>query len=187
VGGYFRKIGADSHGDAVYGRTERSATRYRTDPRSFQENLAHYSRLREGSIDGRPLTYSELGPRLPLFREKKLTLHPNPESRVSVRFSDHDDYVERLYVGRALAAQSCRLEIVLRDMGGREVARTDATLTKTGQRLSVSAGPAQASHLDLQVTCAEPNTRVELADVRVLGQSRELAAYVRRLLPFPAP
>lgn len=187
IGGYFKKIGADSHGDAVYSRTERSSSRYRTDPRSFQENLAHYSRLREGAINGRPHAHAALGPRLPCFREKKITLHPKPESSLSVRFADHDEYVERLYIDRAAASQACHLEIALKDVHGREVARTEAALSRTVQRFDVSAGPAQASRLDLRVTCAEPNARVDIADVRVLGQSRELGAYVRRMLPFPAP
>jgi hypothetical protein len=78
--------------------------------------------------------------------------------------------------------------VVLRDGVGREVARDERTLPAGGSTAVTRAFPdgVRASGLELTFRSIDGRpTRTVLHDLRVQGQSPELAAYVAQL-PFPA-
>ncbi len=186
IGGYYELIESVGDTDAIYRRSGRDAAVYKQDPSAFTENLAHVARLRSASLGGKSVAYRDIPPRFPFLRQRSGRLTAAGRGLFEVRFADADVGVSELFVNAVSADAPVTLTF--------ELASSDGTVRFTTAREVGPGAPGQMSvavppgtrAAALRVTQSGTNPlSVELDDLRVLGQSRELAAYIRSRLTFP--
>ena len=185
--GAFSRVPDESlHDNVIYQRTGKPEDRFARDPSSFAENVAHYSRVLSGAIDGHALGASDLGPELPFLREVALARHFTRSLTFDVTFGAADELVTDLYMGNVSARTPAKLVISLSNAGGQSVYSKEFALTDAGARvLEPLPVGTRASALSIAVEAPGDN-ELRLTDLRVQGQTSELHAYVRRNLRFPA-
>lgn len=183
-GGYYRlRAVTDDRENAIYERTPRPAARYQVDPTLFTENLAHVSRLRDVAVNGNPIARTAFLPELPFLREAHGTVIAADRYTLDVRFSAADVPVREIYIDTIHLSRAATLRLSLVSAAGGEVWWRDWALPAGYRRLQepVEGGAASGFSIAFE-TAPETRARVILQDVRVMGQSPELAAFVRREL-----
>jgi hypothetical protein len=184
--GFFTRVAPEaSSTDAIYRRTAKPAGEYRRDPSLFTENLAHSTRLTHASIDSVVVDPREFGRRLPFLQEQSLTRTVSRTSEILLRLGDHDADVSALYIGRVSCRTPCTVTLRLTDETGRETLRRAVEIpARDASIMERFETPARARTAWIEITTPAED-RVTLTDLRVEGQSRALADYVRRSLRFP--
>jgi hypothetical protein len=184
-GHYIERL-VDRHAEAaVYTRTAAPLTPFQTTPHVFLQNLAHPSRL-VSAFDGRVVPRDQYLSRLPFLADGRLERSFSGRVSFALVFAASDEPVFEVDLRRVWSRTDAVMTITLRGARGALVHREERALT-AGQPAAVSlAWPEgrRAAELSLQFESRNGPTRVHLRDLRVQGQSAELAAYVRQL-PFP--
>jgi hypothetical protein len=176
--------------NAVYKRTTKSIQRFKQEPTWFLENLAHVSHVMQAKVNGRTLDPDAEGPALPYLREQTARFTVRGAYRAEVQIADRDRPIREIHVNELWASQPVTVGITLRSADGDTVFREEFDLEsrQLGDYRAALPDGSQAASFALEIT-APPgeDTRVRVGDVRVQGQSPELAAYLERVLQFPAP
>jgi hypothetical protein len=185
--GAFERVDAGPlFANVIYRRTDKRVDTFAHDPQAFTENVAHGSRVLRAVIDQRRLTATEAGPHLPFLRELGLAAPFTDWRTYDVAFAQHDEAVATIYVRAVSSRVPGTLTIALRNEAGAEVYRTEQAIgphnLEVLEALPVGTRAAWVS-LDIRAPGAGEFT---LEDVRVVGQSDALGAYVRQRLPFPS-
>jgi hypothetical protein len=185
-GHYVERL-VDRHADAaVYVRTAAPHTAFQT-PQVFLENLAHPSRLLR-AFDGGVVPPEQHLSRLPFLAEGRLDRSFSGAVTYDLVFAASDLPVFELDVAGVWARTDVLMTLTLRGVGGVVVHREERALTGGRPTAVAVAWPEgrRAAWLTLQLESRGGGpTRVMLRDLRVQGQSPELAAFVRQQL-FPS-
>jgi hypothetical protein len=187
LGGYYTLAQRVGDTDTIYARTSRDASEYRRDPRLFAENLAHVANLSAAAIDGQPVPVAQIPQMFPFLREGLSPLRFTGTSTFDVQFGDADLDVSELDVRVATSAEPVTLTLELQSVSGDVRYATRLELERNVPRALIERMPETVRAARLHVTASGPprRTAVWLQDVRVLGQTPELAAYIRTALHFP--
>lgn len=186
--GHFRLVRTDASGhNAVYQRTEKSAAPYRRHPRLFTENLAHTSRLLEGTIEEDVLTPADFATRFAFLAEESAEFDFTSVMQMHLDFAAEDEDVSQMYIGGIKASAPSTIIVSLFGEAGRLVARKQVAIGPNVRRVLEAFDPGvRARGLSIRFTTAEGAARVTIADMRLLGQSAALRDYVRENLRFAA-
>ena len=173
--------------NVLYRRTDKPMERFGRDPIAFTENVAHYSHVIAAAIDGHPLADAEIGPRMPFVRELGWAQDYGGSLSIDLTFAKTPVDVTELYLEGASSSSPATLAITLGDGSRRAVYRSELPVGPTERPvlLSLPAG-TRAVSLSLALHATE-RARATLTDLRLQGQTPELAAFVRRTLRFPSP
>jgi hypothetical protein len=187
-GHYVERL-VDPHAEAaVYVRTPAPLIEFRSTPRVFLENLVHPSRLVR-AFDGTSVPRDAYLARLPFLADGRLDRSFSGRATYDLVFAAVDEPVFELDVRGVWARTDVVMTLTLRNANGALVHREERLLiggVPSAVALSWPGGqPAAELSLVLESRTGGP-TRVLLHDLRVQGQSPELAGYVRQL-PFPPP
>jgi hypothetical protein len=184
--GLFARVAPEaSRSDAIYRRTVKPVDPYRRDPAVFTENVAHITHVTRASIDGVVVDPREFGRRLPFLQEQSLTQTVSRASEILLRLGDHDVDVSALYIGRVSCRTPCTVTLRLADEAGRETLRRAIEIpARDASIMERLEAPVRARTAWIEITTPSED-RVTVTDLRVEGQSRALADYVRRTLRFP--
>ncbi|HWK08602.1 MAG TPA: hypothetical protein VNR64_01030, partial [Vicinamibacterales bacterium] len=126
LGGYYALRSVDASGEnAIYLRTDKPADDYQRDPSLFQENLAHISRIQRADVDGLVLPDERIGPSFPFLRWQTGSVPVHGTSRITLRFSAHDEDVATLYAGALSASSPVTVAFSVFDESGRRVATAE--------------------------------------------------------------
>lgn len=187
MGGYYTLLEAVGDSDVIYRRTDRDASEYKREPRLFTENLAHVARARAAVQDGAAVPYDDIPSRFPFLRGAEGRIGFSGQASFDVRFAETDLDVSEIAINQARATDAASVALELLSASGdvRAAARLDLERQSPRPlRLRLPEGTRGAA---LRVRIAGPGRRTSLFldDLRVLGQTPELAAYIRRWLRFP--
>jgi len=186
---YYELVATDSMGqNSIYVRTRRDAEAYRTDPRTFVENLAHVSHLRHASLDGRSVAPHEYTERFPFLMTGAGDVTFTGQLALALVFSGTDENVTKITVDDVLCDQQVTADISFFTRNDVRVRRLQLPLSTRPSRLVDQQVDISASRVTID-WAGPPDvlTTCRISDLRVVGQSRVLADYVTRMLSFPAP
>ena len=189
MGGYYRLVARDPHGnDVVYARTERDASEFRNDPRLFFENLAHPAYVETVTVNNQPIQPDEVATTLPFLRESNGSVVADAAYDLDVRFAHEDVDVSELDISEIHSNyQPVIVSLELLSASGVSLERVTLTL-ETGETRSYMkrlAAPVKAARLVMRIaSTTRARTRVSITDLRVQGQTPELARYIRETLKF---
>jgi hypothetical protein len=191
LGGYFELEARDERGDnLLYRRTTLPADTFRTDPRSFLEDLAHVSYVRSASVDGTSIGPGSMLAALPWLGNGTGYVHFKGHSQQAALFGVLDEEVYQVTVEGLTADARARFDLVLMSADGCEVAHeTRELVAGVTERFSIDLPPgARASRLEIDFTAADParDVTARLTDIRVLGQRQPLRQFIDARLRFPA-
>lgn len=191
LGGFYEYVTADGMNEnAIYRRTCKDASRYASDPRAFVENLAHVADIRHASVNGTAIPPSQYLRTFPFFAGKAGRIELAGSYVADVMFADRDEDVGEITAELMRCDQRTEMHLALFDRARRQVYRTRVELEPGAIRRVSSELPPGARASSFMVELSAPavsSPRCLIADMRVLGQSRKLAAYIARRLTFPAP
>ncbi len=186
IGGYYELIETVGDTDAIYRRSGRDAAVYKQDPSAFTENLAHVTRLRSASLGGKAIAYRDIPQRFPFLRRRSGRVTAAGSALFAVRFADADVGVSELFVNAVSAPAPVTLTFELTSADG-TVRFTIARQVGPGAsgQMFVPVPPGTRAEALRVTQSGTTSVKVEFDDLRVLGQSPELAAYIRSRLTFP--
>lgn len=151
------------------------------DPRLYLENLVHISHLRRVSINERVLPASEYRSALRYLYGQPTRLMFDGRYVADFTFSDADDDVYELYVGRIRSGSAASVVVVLRNGAGRAVHRDSfevAAREWRDYRVNLRDG-MKAATLSIAITPhSEGAQAVDIDDVRVQGQTAVLKRFL---------
>ena len=182
LGGHYRLIDAVPAGGMYVHDADNGD--YRSNIRLFTENLAHAASVDAVVENGRSIPVDERTARFGFLKQEYGSLMFTGAEQLDVVFGDRDEDVSHLYVDRLVADQPVVLTLQLRSVSGSVQFETKTELQpgipqRIDQQLPYTA--ASASLTLLMRGPANP-TQVFLQDLRVLGQSKQLLAFVRHRL-----
>ncbi len=187
LAGHYTLLGVDRSGlKAVYRPTDRSVDEYRRSPDSFLINLAHVSYVQRATAGTRLLTDSRINPELPFLRGLEW-LHPvNGNYGWTVALSDSTAIAQYLYIGAVRSDRPGVLHVTLRAPDGRSVLRDDVAVdSRYRMWFKPLSPPAAVKEVELDLQMNDPERqRFYLADVRLMGQTPELRAFVSSQVRF---
>jgi hypothetical protein len=186
LGGHYRLLFvASDETQAAYVRTDLSTEAFRRESRRYLENFAHPSHVAYASIDGTPLPPSAYAEMLPYLYQSIKGVIVTRSVSVDLKLSTRGAPIYGVYLGHVEADRRVTLEISLWAADGRRTYLRTLDLTP-GRPQSLQdelEGPVDASRVTLRFAGPPGETaRVRIYDLRVQGQSPELAAYVSRFL-----
>ena len=188
LAGRYRLLFVDAvRQNAVYIRTDRSVGEFRTEPRRFLENLAHVSHLKTASVNGVPVDPTSFMRAFPWLREGDARFTVGASHVVELEFSSEDISAYEFHIDAIASSRPVRVSVMLRSHDGRVGYRTSFDLrageVRDFREYLREAVTASRLTLEFAATASDP-ARVLLSDVRLQGQTRALAAYVRETLRF---
>jgi hypothetical protein len=190
-GGYYRFAFQDSaRRNVVYARSSLSVDAFKTDPRRFLENLAHVTHIRRASLNGTAVPKGSISATFPWLLERRGRVAVVRQYSADLVFADEDESVYQVFVNQLGTSAAVTVTITLIDGAGRSVYRQAWPLEpRDPRRLHVELpAPVAARRMRLDATThTDEPVRLSLDDLRVQGQTRALAEYVRSTLRFPAP
>jgi len=186
MGGYYTLVDTIEGSEAIYRRTERDASEYKREPRLFTENLAHAANVRQASLDGQPVPYRDIPHSFDFLEGSTKLIGFTSQYTLDVQFGDTDLDVSEVAVSEAQATDPVSVIFELQSATGevRHATRLDLTPKVTRQLLVRLPEPVRASRLHVTVLGPPVRTTVSFSDVRILGQTPKLSAYIRRTLTF---
>jgi hypothetical protein len=186
LGDRFSRVAVDASGDnVIYRRSIPSTDAFRHDPALFEENLVHFSRLREAVVDGRPVAADRLGPDLPFLRELASARTFTGAMEIDLEFATHDEDVHGLFIGEVSSEIPASILLTLRDEGGRETLKQSYSVQPGRNSINARFPPGiRAARLVLKITVAAGQDRIVLGDLRLQGQSAALREYIGKRLVF---
>lgn len=189
MGGYYRLLARDPEdNDVVYARTGRDASEYKRDPRLFFENLAHTAYLETAIVNNKPVASEEITSTLAFLRESTGSVIADPSYDLDIRFAREDVDVSELDINQIQSLhQPVTVSLELLSASG--VSRDRATLTlETGETRGYAkrlSSTVKAARLVMRIaTTTRTRSRVSITDLRVQGQTPQLARYIRETLKF---
>lgn len=188
MGGYYTLVEAIGSIEALYRRTEQDASEYKREPRLFTENLAHVANVRRASLDGEAVPYLEIPQSFDFLRQATGQIGFTSQYTFDVQFGDTELDTSALAVSDALATDPVTLTFELQSATGevRYATRLDLEANVPRQLHVRLPGTIRASRLHVTIAGPPVRTHVRLDDVRVLGQTPELSAYIEKTLTFVA-
>jgi hypothetical protein len=181
--GYYERAEAAGSFDTVYRRTARPTTDFRRDPTLFTENLAHTSRIRAASFYGQPV--DDIGEAFPFLRGGLGRVVADSSTSFDVTFSPEDQEVSSIGWTLLTANVQASVRFELLSAKGEVVAAFVQPLEKNRPMAFNHRLEAPVPAAELRVTTsASQRASVWFDDLRVMGQTRELAAYIRQNLRF---
>jgi hypothetical protein len=181
LGGFYQLIAATGPA-GLFARTPLDGSAYRSDVRLFTENLAHPANAEAVQRDGHTLDPAEIRREYAfLFQESGAIAQ---DGVIEVVMAKHDTAVTGFYVDRVVARQPASLVWQLvSESGAVLLERRVQLLPDIPQRLMEALPYTVAStRFRLAVTGTSDAAPLAISDLRVLGQSRELQAFVRQHL-----
>jgi hypothetical protein len=186
--GHYGLVVGDRRGQAAVFRRVSPAPEFQTNPATFLENLATPSRIVR-AFDGSDVPAGERLTRLAFLADGALDRQFSGSVSYDVVFARSDLPIYELDLEGAWSRTDVAMAIALDDTAGHAVVREERVLAadqSTHLTLSWPEG-IRAAELVLKLENTKPGgTRVILHDLRVQGQSPELAAYVAKLRFPPA-
>jgi len=191
LGDAYRVVFRDeSRRNVVYQRTTPENEPFRVDARDFAENLAHVTHVTRAAVNGGVLPRSRLTTALRYLREGTDRIEATHGYTADVTFGDEDELVFALYVDELRANHPVTVALALFDGTGDTVRHTRIELAG-GERRRIYerlADTVRARRLRVDITNSGTEAAtLTVSDIRVMGQSRRLAAFVARTLRFPPP
>lgn len=190
-GGYYRFAFEDkARRNVVYIRGSQSVAPFKNDPRQFLENLAHVTHITRASINGTAVAQHSINGAFPWLRERIGHGVIAGQYSAEVTFANEDQPVYQVHVNLLSATAAVTVTITLVDAAGRSVYRQDFALEPGDAQRFHAVLPAAvgARRMRVEVTAhTSEAARFSLGDLRVQGQTRALADYIRSSLRFPAP
>ncbi len=182
LGGHYRYIDGTTAG-GMYVR-DADISEYQSNVRLFTENLAHIANVGAVVENGRPIPPEERAARFGFLRQEGGSLVFTGDERLDVVFGDRDQDVSHLYIDRMVSDRPVTLTIQLGSVSGIvEFERRAELKPGIAQRIDEQLPyTAAAAHLTLSLSGPPSPTHVELDDMRVLGQSKQLLTYLQRHL-----
>jgi len=188
-GGYYALVGLDpERQNAIYGRTEKRADEYRTDPRSFSENVAHVSYVKRAAVDGAVIPPSDYPARLKFLEDQTTRLVFTGSIDIAVDFALTDESVREVTAESIGVNQPATLKIRLLTKEGRLVHEAAFQLEPNRPIEVESRLPSgtRASSMRIEISSIG-EAHAWLDAVRVQGQTPALEGYINQRLRFPAP
>jgi hypothetical protein len=191
LGGHFELAARDERGDnMLYRRTTMPADSFRTDPRSFLEDLAHVSYVRSATVDATPIAPSRMLSALPWLGNGTGYVRFKGHSQQVAVFGVLDEDVYHVTVEGLTADAPSHFDLVLKSADGCVVAQESRDLLAgVTDRFSIDLPPgARASRLEIEFRATDSSREVtaRLTDIRVLGQRQPLRQFINARLHFPA-
>ncbi len=190
LAGRYQLTLVDSAGENVlYERTAIAAAPFQHDPKEFLENLAHTSRIRHAWLDGAAVPAAEWTSRLAFLAGQSTTVAFPQRRQITVQFGHPRQLMDRLDLNDIWSRAPVLVELKLEDETHHVLYRERFRIEGQARRdVHVPfAPPIAATRLVIDlVNLADQEARVRLFDMRVQGQTSELAAHVRTLA-FPPP
>src|SRR6185503_15834746 len=164
--GYYALVEGNGS-EAIYRRTELSASEYNREPRLFTENLAHPANVRRASLDGQPVPYPEIPHRFDFLRQATGWIGFTGRYTFDVQFGDTELDISELAVGDADATGPASLIFELQAATGDVQFATQLDLEASVPRQVFIRFPATSRASRLHVTMVSPpvQTNVRLHDV----------------------
>ncbi len=188
--GRYRAVTTDGIDEnVVYARTSETVEPFKTDGHRFLENLAHVSRLRSAYVNGTRVRRRDFTKALPFFYDGAVERRGNGAYELMVVFTERDLDVYELHINHIWSALPAVVRVGLTSATGRTAFDDGFDLAARQGRdyRQYFSSPVRASALALSVSGAPgAANRLRLSDVRVQGQTPELAAYINARLTFPA-
>jgi hypothetical protein len=189
--GYYALVPSDATDDVIYKRTPRDASEYKRNPRLFFENVAHVSYLKSARVNGEPVPPDLVSRTLPFLRQAfgRVTM-AHGRYDLEVQFADADVAVSELDINRidSDARETITLDLQSADGTPRHRAWLEVAAGVPRDFFERFSEPVPANRLLLRIDgTADANASVWLTDVRVQGQTPELARYIRERLSFAPP
>lgn len=178
----------DEGGEVAYARGV-IPDRFRQDPATFLENVAHVSRLIRAEINGRIVPAHLYQHDLPELSEGRQRVTVEANYVQDLMFARTDLPVYELHIDQIHTTTPVNVTMSLRSAGGGTVFRSAVDLASDELRNIYIAMPdgTKAARVTLEIAAlSRAPARVEISDLRVQGQPPELAAYVRRMVRFPS-
>jgi hypothetical protein len=187
-GGYYELVGFDAEQEnAIYRRTAKRADEYQTDPRVFDENVAHVSYVKTANIDGVTIDPADYQRRLMFLEDQQSDFTFTGRLDIVVTFAATDEIVREVTIENAHTTEPSTMKITLWTSDGQVVHEAGFQLQggrPTGVRSPVAPG-TRASRMRIEIS--SPGTaRAWLGYVRVQGQTPALERYIKSRLRFPA-
>jgi len=179
---HYRLMLIDRHAQAVvYKRTAGPVDGFRTNPQLLLENVAHPSHLLRG-YDGGVVARGQFLRRLSFLADGVLDRSFSGRVTYDATFAASDEPVYELDVMAVWARTDVRMAISLLNTKGEVVARDERVVGSRGTNVFHEWPEGiSASQVSLELETVGPApTRVILHDLRVQGQTPELAAYLGR-------
>lgn len=188
LAGHYELNLVDGPGEnAVYSRTSASVERFQTNPNTLLENLAHTSRLRRALWAGSIVPPERYLVDLGFLAGDRTNLAVPARAQALLHFADEDLPVHELHLNDVSVNTPVVVVLSLEGLQGEGRHRTEFRVEANSNRdlhlYFPEPIPASRLTVDLVNLAAQP-ANVRLFDLRVQGQTRALAAYVRAL-PFP--
>jgi hypothetical protein len=185
-GDYYRLARTDAPGDfAVYRRTEKPADAYAGDARTFVENLAHVSYLRNASIDGVQIDRRQYSRQFPFLRDGTANLQFTGGVLMDLQFAARDETVQAISIFEVRTTERAALNVTLLSAAGGIVQKFSVPMD-AGQARSVVLEPsagASASRLIVEFSAGRGVVAwARINDLRVEGQTPALEGYLARHL-----
>jgi hypothetical protein len=146
--------------------------------------------IRRASLNGTAVPRANISAAFPWLLERRGRVAVVRQYSADLVFADEDESIYQVFVNQLGTSAAVTVTITLLDGAGRSVYR-QAWPLEPGEprRLHVELpAPVAARRMRLDATThtGEP-VRLLLDDLRLQGQTRALAEYVRSSLRFPAP
>jgi len=186
----FERVAIDASGaNAIYRRTAKTADRYRRDPDSFTENVAHATRLIQASLDGHVVPSDRYGADLPFLREQSATRPVTGNMSLDLRFARRDERLDSLFVGLVSSRLPATMTVTVFNERGGATARLAIPLPAGDSSVFQPFAPGVSGvAVSVRIDVPPGEDRIAIADLRLLGQSSALRDYLRRLrFSAPAP
>jgi hypothetical protein len=186
MGGYYTLVESIEGSEAIYRRSERDASEYKREPRLFTENLTHPANVRRASLDGQPVPYLDIPNSFDFLRDETDRIEFTSRYTFDVQFGDTERDISELFVSNAHATHPVSLIFELQSATGEEqyATRLDLEPNVSRQLVLRLPGTIRASRLHVMILGPPVRATVQLYDVRVLGQTPELSAYIKKTLKF---
>ena len=166
-----------------------SLDEFRTHQDRFLENLVHVSSVMSVQLNGYAVSPSVLLRECPYLREEEGTLAFTGKFTIDMQFGRTDVPVYELYVDEIRASAPVRMEVVLESTSGPVFRETlDVAAGQPLTWFKPLPAPVQATRAHLIFsTSSRDLVTVGLGDVRVQGQTRELADFIAHHVPQRSP
>ncbi len=187
LGGRYRLVWEDARLlDAVYVRTDVPADAFKS-RESFLENVVHPSYLQRARIGAQDLPSADYRDALPFLWDQHGYLELTGHQHVSLTFSGADIPVRQLYADELKADRPLVVTIRLWSVSKAVRFTKDVVMdSEHAERLDVWLPRGlRAARMTIDVRTLDPSAHavLRLRDVRLQGQTPELAAYLDRALP----
>ncbi len=171
---------------AIYRRTGQPAEEYRRGPDSFLINLAHVAYVKRATAGSEVLTGRGVVDGLPFLRGEHVLVSVDDKSGWQIMLGNPTAVARYLYIGAIRAERPGILHVTLRAPDGRAVLRAEVAIDRQYRMWSAPLSPPSGvAEMELELIMDDARRQpVYLADVRLMGQTPELRAFVSSQVRF---